>query len=178
MQKKLSLQQINSMGLEEFVGALGFLFEDSPWIAAHTWEARPFGSVLALHKALCSTMYGAGRERQTALIQAHPDLVGRVAQAGTLTPASAGEQASAGLDRLSPEEAAQFAALNRAYQERFGFPFVICVRENKKEGILAGFDARLNNSRDKEIDTALDEIAKIAWLRLLDVVDDSAIGGH
>ncbi len=177
MRKKFSLKQINALSQDDFVYALDFLFEGSPWIAARTWEARPLGSVLALHEALCSTMYGAGHDRQVALIQSHPDLVGKAALAGTLTPESAGEQASAGLDQLSPEEGAHFAQLNAAYHERFGFPFVICVRENKEEGILAGFDARLNNSRDAEIDAALGEIAKIAWLRLLDVVKVEEDGG-
>ncbi len=117
-------------------------------------------------------MYHAPRERQIALIRDHPDLVGRAALAGTLTPESSSEQASAGLDRLSPEEIATFTRLNQEYHERFGFPFVICVRENKKEGILTGFTARLNNTREQEIRTALDEIAKICSLRLRDLVSE------
>lgn len=172
MREKFSLQQINELSQDDFVAALGSLFEASPWIAAQTWEARPFRSVRALHAAMCVTMHSAGRPRQIALIQAHPDLVGRAAQAGLLTRESAGEQASAGLDRLSHEEAVRFAEMNAAYRARFGFPFVICVRENKKEAILAGFEARLNNSIDREVDEALEQIARIAWLRLLDVVDD------
>ncbi len=109
-------------------------------------------------------------EQQVALIQAHPDLVGRAALAGTLTPASTNEQASAGLDRLSAEEIAAFARYNQAYRERFGFPFVICARENKKESILVGFATRLQHSRDQEIGIALGEIAKICWLRLQDTI--------
>jgi OHCU decarboxylase len=104
------------------------------------------------------------------LIQAHPDLVGRAARAGTLTPESTSEQASAGLDRLSPEDIATFTQFNHTYHDRFGFPFVICVRENKKESILAGFATRLHNSRPREIETALGEIAKICWFRLRDTV--------
>lgn len=177
MQEKLSLQQINELSQDDFVAALGSLFEASPWIASQTWGARPFRNVRALHAAMCETMYRAGRLRQMALIQAHPDLVGRAAQAGLLTRESADEQASAGLDRLSHEEAARFAEMNAAYRARFGFPFVICVRENKKEAILAGFEARLNNSLDREVDEALEQIARIAWLRLLDVVDDRGAPG-
>jgi OHCU decarboxylase len=109
-------------------------------------------------------------EQQVALIQAHPDLVGQAALAGTLTPESTSEQASVGLDRLSPEEIATFTRLNQTYHGRFGFPFVICVRENKKESILAGFATRLHNSRQREIETALGEIAKIGWFRLRDLV--------
>ncbi len=168
----LSIAQINALDRDEFVARLGFLFEGSPWIAAQTWPRRPFESVTDLHRALCETMYGAPQERQVALIQAHPDLVGRAALAGTLTPQSTQEQASAGLDRLTPDEIATFTRLNARYRERFGFPFVICARENKKESILAGFAARLDHSREQEIATALHEIAKIANLRLRDVAAD------
>jgi 2-oxo-4-hydroxy-4-carboxy-5-ureidoimidazoline decarboxylase len=103
--------------------------------------------------------------------------VGRAALAGTLTPESNREQASAGLDRLTPDEIATFARLNAAYRDRFGFPFVICARENKKESILAGFSARLGHAREREIATALDEIARIAHSRLLDFVDPDRRGG-
>jgi 2-oxo-4-hydroxy-4-carboxy-5-ureidoimidazoline decarboxylase len=165
-----TLRAINALDRDGFVAALGGLFEGPPWIVAAAWDARPFASPEQLHQALCAVTDSAPVERQVALIQAHPDLVGRAAKAGTLGPASAGEQAAAGLDRLAPEEIARFNDLNQAYRERFGFPFVICARENKKETILAGFAARLRNSRDQEIRTALDEIAKICWLRLQDTV--------
>ena len=91
-----------------------------------------------------------------ALIQAHPDLVGRAALAGTLTPESTSEQAAAGLDRLTQAEIADFQSIStRQYQARFGFPFVICARENKKASILAGFAARLQHTREQEIENAL-----------------------
>jgi 2-oxo-4-hydroxy-4-carboxy-5-ureidoimidazoline decarboxylase len=170
--RQLTLEEINALDQGDFVRALGGLFEGPPWIVTEAWQARPFASLEELHRALCSIMYNASLERQIALIRDHPDLVGRAALAGTLTPASTNEQASAGLDRLSPEEIATFTRLNQAYHERFGFPFVICVRENKKDGILAGFTARLNNTREQEIRTALDEIAKICSLRLHDLVSD------
>jgi len=126
--------------------------------------------VEALHAALCETVASASDEEQVALICAHPDLVGRAALAGTLTPQSTQEQAIAGLDRLSAEEIASFQKLNRDYMQLFGFPFVICARLNKKEAILEGFGRRLANSRGAEIHTALEEIGKIAWLRLKDLV--------
>jgi 2-oxo-4-hydroxy-4-carboxy-5-ureidoimidazoline decarboxylase len=107
-----------------------------------------------------------------ALIEAHPDLAGRVAREGRLTPASAGEQASAGLDRLTPEEASRFARLNAAYRERFAFPFVICVRENTKASILDAIQQRVRNDRNVEIAAALHEIGKIAERRLKDVFAD------
>jgi OHCU decarboxylase len=169
---QLSIGQVNGLDRAHFTARLGHLFEGSPWIAEAAWDARPFTDRAHLHRALCEVMYGATVDRQIALIRAHPDLVGRAALAGTLTPESTREQASAGLDALSPEEVATFNRLNREYKGRFGFPFVICARENKKESILAGFGARLLNSREDEIRTALGEIAKIARLRLLDAVDD------
>ncbi|HEV2655057.1 MAG TPA: 2-oxo-4-hydroxy-4-carboxy-5-ureidoimidazoline decarboxylase [Ktedonobacteraceae bacterium] len=169
MTTQLPLREINALDQERFVSALGSLFEGSPWIVRQTWQARPFQNLAQLHEALCSVMYHAPVEQQVALIQAHPDLVGRAALAGTLTPESTHEQASVGLNRLSAEEIATFTRLNQTYRDRFGFPFVICVRENKKESILAGFAARLHNSRQREIEVALGEIAKICWFRLCDL---------
>jgi len=168
----VTVSDVNMLDREQFVALLGPLFEQSPWIAAEAWPARPFTSLTHLHDTLCAVMYAAPVEQQVALIRAHPDLVGKAALAGTLTPDSRSEQAAAGLDRLSPEEIAAFTEMNAAYHARFGFPFVICVRENKKAGILAGFNARLNHTRDEEIATALGEIAKISHLRLMDRVHD------
>src|SRR6266496_2530502 len=163
---KLSISRINAVDQQAFVEAFGFLFEGSPWIASEAWRNRPFASIGDLHEKLCAVIYTATREQQLALIRAHPDLVGRAALSGTLTPQSTGEQAAAGLDRLSPVEIAHFTQLNAAYRDKFGFPFVICARENKKESTLSGFAARLPN--------ALDEIAKIARLRLLDIASDDS----
>jgi 2-oxo-4-hydroxy-4-carboxy-5-ureidoimidazoline decarboxylase len=108
----------------------------------------------------------APRERQLALIRAHPDLAGRAAIEGSLTESSQREQASAGLDRLTPDEYASFTRLNTAYRERFGFPFVVCVREHTKESILRVAAERLEHTRDEEVRVALEEVAKIARLRL------------
>lgn len=167
---QLTLQEINTFDQPRFVAALGSLFEGPAWIVEQTWLARPFSSRERLYEALCSTMDHASSEQQVALLQAHPDLVGRAALAGTLTPESTREQASAGLDALSLSEVATFQSLNQAYRERFGFPFVICARENKKAGILAGFSTRLEHSRGQEIEIALGEVAKICALRLQDLV--------
>ena len=166
----LTLTQVNALDRPGFVAALVHLFEGPPWIVEAAWEARPFAMLEDMHTALVAVMYAAPVERQVALIQAHPDLVGRAALAGTLTPASTGEQAAAGLGQLTSDEIATFTRLNAAYRERFGFPFVICARENKKESILAGFAQRMTHTRDEEIATALGEIAKICRLRLLDTV--------
>jgi 2-oxo-4-hydroxy-4-carboxy-5-ureidoimidazoline decarboxylase len=172
--QQLTLQEINALDQDDFIKELSMLFEGPPWIVAQAWHARPFTSLGHLHQALCAVMYKAPVEQQVALLRAHPDLVGRAALAGTLTPASTSEQATAGLDRLSPGEIAAFSRLNQAYRDRFGFPFVICARENKKDSILAGFDARLHNSREQEIEIALGEVAKICYFRLSDLANSDA----
>ena len=164
------LTQLNSLQRDEFVRVVGPVFEHSPWIADLTWPKRPFADVEQLHHELMSVVRSAGEERQVELIQAHPDLVGRAALVGTLTAESNREQASAGLDRLSVEEIAAFQKNNEAYREKFGFPFVICARLNKREAILKGFETRLKNSRAQEIHAALEEIGKIARLRLQDII--------
>jgi 2-oxo-4-hydroxy-4-carboxy-5-ureidoimidazoline decarboxylase len=169
MNQKYSIAEINSLSRDDFVRVIGPVFEHSPWIAEASWTKRPFANLDELHQALCGTVRDAGEEKQLGLIRAHPDLVGRAASAGTLTPASTTEQASAGLDRLAPDEIAAFQKFNQAYRDKFGFPFVICARLNKKEAVLNGFRARLEHSRAKEIETALEEIAKIAKLRLQDI---------
>jgi 2-oxo-4-hydroxy-4-carboxy-5-ureidoimidazoline decarboxylase len=146
------------------------LFEHSPWVAEETWPRRPFASAEALHAALCATMREAPRDRQLALIRAHPDLAGRLAQQKLLTSESTREQASAGLDQLTEAELSEFARNNDAYQARFGFPFIICARLNAKAAILTAMQQRLKNPPDAEFATALGEIEKIAWLRLQDVL--------
>jgi OHCU decarboxylase len=169
-----TLPHLNTLDHDAFTAALAGLFEGPPWIIARAWERRPFASREVLYRTLCDVMYAATEADQIALIRAHPDLVGRAALAGTLSPASTAEQTAAGLDRLMPEEIATFTRLNAEYQARFGFPFVICARENKKESILAGFEERLHHGREQEISVSLDEVAKICWLRLLDTFDDGS----
>jgi OHCU decarboxylase len=169
---RMTLTELNALDQDEFVAKLAFLFEGTPWVAAQAWHARPFASLAHLHRILSSVMFDAPRERQVALIAAHPELAGKAALADELSPESTGEQAAAGLNRLLPEEMAAFTQLNDAYRQTFGFPFVICVGENTKQEILAAFAARLHNSRDREVEIALGEIARICWLRLLDGIDE------
>ena len=166
----ISLQELNTLDQESFVQALRSLFEGPPWIVREAWHVRPFESVAHLHQSLCDVMYHASVGQQIALLQAHPDLVGRAALAGTLTPESTSEQAAAGLGHLSAEEIATFNRLNATYRDLFDFPFVICARENKKDSILEGFATRLHNSREQEIAIALGEVAKICALRLQDTI--------
>lgn len=166
----ITLQELNVLGESEFVTLVGPVFEGSPWIAERTWSARPFDTVDDLHGSLCRSMYGANREEKLALIRAHPDLAGRAAREGTLTPESTVEQAGAGLDRLTDEEFTFLSLMNEEYRTRFELPFVICVGEHTKESILNEFATRLENDREREIETALAEICKIARLRLRDLI--------
>jgi 2-oxo-4-hydroxy-4-carboxy-5-ureidoimidazoline decarboxylase len=166
----LTISQLNQLGQTEFVRVIGPVFEHSPWIAETTFAKKPFADLENLHHALCETVKNSSEEKQLALIRAHPDLVGKIALAGQLTKESTNEQASAGLNKLSPEEIDLFQKQNAAYKKKFGFPFVICARLNKKTAILAGFERRLINSREEEIKTALEEIFKIAELRLRDLI--------
>ena len=166
----LAISQLNQFDQAEFIRVIGPVFEHSPWIAETAFAKKPFADLENLHQELCEIVKHSVEEKQLALIRAHPDLVGKIALAGQLTKESTNEQASAGLNKLSPEEIDLFQKQNTAYKNRFGFPFVICARLNKKEKILAAFETRLKNSRDQEIKTALEEIFKIAELRLRDLI--------
>ena len=166
----LSLQSLNTADRETFTAALGHLFEHSPWVAAETWPRRPFRDAAQLHAELCVTMRAAPADKQLALIRAHPDLAGRLAQQKKLTVESNREQASAGLDRLTDAELAEFTRLNDTYKAKFGFPFIICARLNAKSAILAAMQARLPHDPATELNAALGEIEKIAQLRLQDLL--------
>ncbi len=168
----MTIAELNGADAETFVEAVGFAFEHSPWIARAALASRPFADARALHAAMCDVVRRASVQQRVALIASHPHLAGRVAREGGLTPASAGEQASAELDRLSPDEAAQFESLNAAYLQRFGFPFVICARDQTKESILRALEKRARNDSETEFRTAIAEICDIARLRLLDAVDE------
>lgn len=164
----LKLAEVNRLEANEFTRVIGPVFEHSPIFAARTWARRPFASRAELHRALCATVDAASETEKLALIRAHPDLVGRA----TLTHESESEQASAGLGDLSADEVAQFREYNARYRERFGFPFVICARLNKKEAIMDAFPKRLTSSPAVEMETALQEIFKIAELRLRDIISE------
>ena len=170
----LGVSELNELDRREFAARLEFVFERSPWIPAEAWAERPFADLDALHRAMCRAVERAPRARQLELIRAHPDLAGKAAAAGGLTAESRSEQSSAGLDRLTAAELERFTALNRAYRERFGFPFVICVRDTDKQGVLRSFAERLEHSPDEEVRAALREIERIAYLRLRDAAGPPA----
>ena len=152
---------------DAFVARFGGVFEESPWIAAAAWAARPFGSTGELHAAMVRVVREAPREERLALIRAHPDL-GTKARIGA---ESTREQATAGLDRLTPRQFERITALMAAHRERFGFPFVVCAREHTPDSIVAAAEARAGAAAEDEERTALAEIAKIARLRLDDLLE-------
>lgn len=166
----MNLQALDRMDLRAFLACLGEIFEHSPWVAERAMEARPFETIAALHQAMVGAVRAAPRQRQLALLRAHPELAGKLALAGELTRSSIGEQAAAGLDRCSAEELERFASLNEAYKAKFGFPFIIAVKGHSRAEILEAFEARLSNQPEAEFAEALEQVGRIAWLRLRDTV--------
>ena len=167
-----TVEWLNGVDRAVFTDRLAHIFESSPWIVERASVRRPFADRETLFAALVAAMRAATREEQLALIRAHPELAGRAARSGELDRLSQGEQAAAQLERLEAAEASAFDERNAAYRTRFGFPFVICARENTKADILRAFDARMANERETEIDVALAEIEKIARLRFEETIHD------
>lgn len=164
------LDDINRLSRSDFVAALGEVFEYSPWVAEAAFAARPFATVAAVHDTMIAAVRAATPERQLELIRAHPELGGKVGRAG-LTAESASEQGGLGLDRLSGAEFERFQALNAKYRQRFGFPFIVCVRRHTRDSILRVFAQRLEHDSDTERAAALAEIGYITRLRIADRLD-------
>ena len=167
---KYAIQNVNRMDESTFVSVFGSVFEHSPWVAEAAWQLRPFTSLDALHLAMNSIVHAAGQRRQMTLIKAHPELAGRLARSGQLTAESRSEQAQAGLTSLPDDLTKQMLELNSSYQKKFGFPFIICARLNNVATILQAMEDRLTNDSETEFKTALQEISKIARLRLADMI--------
>lgn len=157
-----SIAQLNQMTQDEFVAALGAVFEDTPAIAQVAWNQRPFATTADLHQAMGAIVHQMTQAEQLALIRAHPDLGSKAKMA----EASVQEQSSVGLDRLTPAEYDRFHTANEAYKAKFGFPFIIAVKQHTKDSILDAFDRRLHHSPEAEIAQALTEITQIARFRL------------
>ena len=160
------LDALNAAPEEDFVRVVGPVYEHSPHFARRVAAHRPFSDAEHLRHALQQEVNHAPETEQMALIEAHPDLVGRA----VLTAESQGEQAAAGLTHLTEDEVEVFRRHNAAYREKFGFPFIICARMNKKDAILDAFPQRLQNDAAAEKKAALAEIHKIAALRLHDIL--------
>jgi 2-oxo-4-hydroxy-4-carboxy-5-ureidoimidazoline decarboxylase len=161
------LIQIDRMDRNQFVQALGEIFERTPTVAAQAWHHRPFSSLDDLHQKMMAIVMGFDRDRKLALARAHPDLGSKVKMA----PSSVQEQAGVGLDRLNSDEYTRFQQLNQAYLAKFGFPFIVAVKNHTKQSILEAFDRRLQNSAEVELATAIEEISQIARFRLLAIVE-------
>lgn len=166
--KQYTIAQLTNMSQEEFTAALREIWEETPAIARQAWYSKPFEDVDALSEAMTDIVNQMSEAEQLALIKAHPDLGSKAKMAD----ASVKEQAGVGLDRLSDSEYQRFQSLNRAYQDKFGFPFIVAVKYHTKESILEAFETRLQNSIDREQQQALSEISKIARLRLESLIDD------
>lgn len=157
---------------EEFVARAGHVFEHSPWVAESAWDrglVTDAQSADGVHRALCAAFRSAPRERRLEVLRAHPDLAGRLAVAGGLSPLSTKEQAAAGLDQCRPAELKRFQALNATYQQRFDFPFIIAVQGKSRDEILKAFETRIDHLPEHEFDTACAEVEQIARLRLEDM---------
>jgi len=168
----VTLDELNALDRRQFAAALEGVFEGSPWIAERTHAAGPFASLDALHRALTATMLQATEDAQLALLRAHPELAGKAALAGEMTAASMHEQSSAGLRACTPDEFARLTSLNRRYNERFGFPFILAVRNLDRRQILDEFARRVERERDAEFAECLAQVSQIARLRL-DAMFDS-----
>jgi 2-oxo-4-hydroxy-4-carboxy-5-ureidoimidazoline decarboxylase len=160
------LAELNACSTADFVAALANVFEYSPWIAEQAASSRPFAGVAPLFDAMKAAVDRAPSELRLALIKAHPDLADKTQRAAGLTAESNAEQNSVGLDRLSDAEYEAFERVNNAYRSKFGFPYIVCVRRQTKDSILRDFERRLPNDAATEMQTSVEEICRIAALRL------------
>jgi len=169
-----TLSGLNNLSAPSFVAALGEVFEHAPWVAETVAPGRPYPTVAALHDAMMQAVRRTAPERQLAFIAGHPELGTRVKRAD-LTDHSRSEQRGLELDRLSAEEFDRFSRLNAAYREKFGFPFIVCVRRHTRDSILRQFERRLAHDRETEREAALQEIGLITRLRLVALVDGPGV---
>lgn len=163
---------LSALDQPAFTQWLAGIYEHSPWIPERTWAQRPFASRAALADALAATLDAATDAEKLALIRAHPELAGKAAVRGELTADSTNEQRGAGLDQCSPAEFETIQHLNRAYGEKFGFPFIIAVKGLARHDIIAAMEVRFNHDAATEFATALAQIKRIASFRLADKVSD------
>src|SRR6202166_5249917 len=174
-----ALSELNACSKADFVGALANIFEYSPWIAEQAASARPFAGVKQLFAAMKAAVDRGAPELRLALIKAHPDLANKTQRAAGLTAESNDEQNSVGLDRLSDAEYEAFERVNNAYRTKFGFPYIVCVRRHTRDSILRDFERRLPNDASTETQKSIEEICRIAALRVDQlVVSDDRLGVH
>jgi N-carbamoyl-L-amino-acid hydrolase len=168
----IALERLNSISAQDFVAALASIFEHSPWVPERVAPLRPFTGAIALHKAMCAAVLQADETLQLALIRAHPELAGRAALRGDVTSASTSEQKGAGLSALTQSQLTRLQSLNAEYAGRFGIPFVLAVKGHTPESVLAGLAERITHDAHQERSVALQEICRIAYFRLADLVEE------
>ena len=161
----MQIEAINAMTAEQFVGAVGWVFEHSPWVAERTSHKRPFASVAELSDRMNTTVREALRDEQLALLCAHPDLGTRM----QVSSGSASEQMGAGLNQLTESEYTELVNLNNAYRLKFGFPFLSAVKGRGKTEIIAAMRARSGADPEIEFEEALRQVFRIARFRLEDL---------
>jgi len=166
MTDKQTLANLNRLSRQAFVEQFGGIFEHASWVAEKAYLQGPFGSVKNLQKTMFDIVLTSSINDRLTLIRNHPELAGKEADEGTLTTDSLKEQSRAGLNQCTVEELTQLRDLNKNYLDKFGFPFVIAVSGLNKHQIIAAMQARLNNDNDIEFNTSIDEIGKIALIRL------------
>jgi 2-oxo-4-hydroxy-4-carboxy-5-ureidoimidazoline decarboxylase len=162
----MTIKEISSLSCAQFVEAVGWVFEHSPWVAQRAWERRPFTDVDQLHNAMAEVVERATPEEQLALLRAHPDLGTRA----KMSAASAGEQSGVGLDSLTSDEYRRLQQSNTAYREKFGFPFLYAVKGSTKYDILQALDQRIDAMPAEEFRKALTQVYRIAGFRLRDTI--------
>ncbi|XP_037024624.1 2-oxo-4-hydroxy-4-carboxy-5-ureidoimidazoline decarboxylase-like [Bradysia coprophila] len=172
MSKGQSIDNLNKIPSIEFQNIFRNVVENYPQAAIEVSSRRPFVDTNQLVEHFNNYLTNLDHASKVKVLQLHPDLAGKLASDGELTAESAEEQAGAGLNRISNEQYKQLNQMNEKYKEKFGFPFVICVREtNKIEAILRGITVRLQNERNDELDTGIDEVKKICRLRIGQIID-------
>ena len=163
---ELTIAELNQTDEETFVDILGGVYEHSPWVAERIWSEQPFSSLDDVHESMERAVRNVSREEKLQLLRAHPDLGERT----EMTDASQREQVSAGLDQLSPSQYEAFQQLNETYREKFGFPFIIAVKDESPDTIRAAMEERVDHSKSEEFRTALNEVHTIARFRLEDLL--------
>ncbi len=172
----LDAKALGGLSKEDFVEKLGGIYENSPWVAEKTYQSAPFESLTQLHNVMKSVVKRASGQDKMNLLNAHPDLAGKAAVAGDMTDDSKDEQSKAGLTRLSQEEFESLQDLNKEYRDRFGFPFILAVRNATKTTIFSAIKARVKNEQTQERNECLKQVDKIAWMRLCSQFSPSLTG--
>lgn len=169
-ERALYVSELNSMSQAKFEQALGNIFEKAPWVIKQAAEKRPYKGFVHLYEGIIEPLKVARPDVQLALIKSHPNLACKGIRAENITAHSQNEQSGAGLNQCTQEEADLLLSLNRAYQKKFGFPFMLAIKGYNKTEIIEQLKMRMNNDRQQEFDSALQQVYKVVLWRMLDTV--------